>query len=121
MGRNWNAGSALHRDIVLNVTCHISPQSNLSYKKRTLEDALKYGYTYQDELSKKEISESQKKALRKKFKNHISPPYSTEIKFENILIPEFHTWLNKAKRLDNRFFELAKKIRRGLKIISCGN
>jgi len=130
MGRKRSDGLGSRLATASNATVHTLPQASIEglctqsclhriakhrkrivTKKRTLQEALQYGKNYAAQLKhSSDLSDSAKTKLRRHCKFYISAPYAKKIDFKNILIPEFHTWLNKAKRLDNRLYELAKKI-----------
>ena len=89
-----------------------------SYENRTLTEATTQGQHYIAQMKySPPASDHAKRQLRRACQNHIAAPYSQTIIFDNILIPEFHTMLNKGKRLDNRFLELARKIDAVLKAL----
>ena len=81
------------------------------YQQRSLQEALENGNYYQTHLKKKDrLAKAEKTKLRRQCKHYIAPPYAKKIPFDHILISEFHTWLNKAKRIDNRYLEIAIKL-----------
>ena len=95
---------------------HIDNIPANQYKNRTLGDALTFGSKYRNQLKHNPgMSEYAKKQFRRQCHNHIAPPYAKNIDFDHILMPEFHSWLNKSKRWDNRFLEIASKLDAGLK------
>ena len=70
------------------------------YQQRNLQEAKK----------KDRLAKAEKTKLRRQCKHYIAPPYAKKIPFDHILISEFHTWLNKANRIDNRYLEIAIKL-----------
>ena len=76
------------------------------YPKTSLVECQTKSAGFLEELKTKKASTS----LRAKYDHCTSEPFFKSIDFQNICVPEFHTVLNKAKRLDNRFLEIAKEL-----------
>ena len=85
--------------------------SSISYEIRTLKDRKPLARGYLKELASyknaKNLSDYRLKNLRRKYENQIDFPV-LNIKTKNIAPNEFHTVLNKAKRLYRRVLGIAR-------------
>ena len=74
------------------------------HPKTTLVESLDQSAGFLNEVKTKKPNT----ALRAKYNNYISEPFFKTLEFENIMVCEFHTLINNAKRVDNRSGEMTK-------------